>query len=52
MLYRVWPQSISYNKFKKIKYSWRVFREYEGFSVMFSLFLILEWAFIKIMKIK
>ena len=30
----------------------RIFREYEGFSVMFSLFLILEWAFIKIMKIK
>ncbi len=52
MLYRIWPQSISYNKFKKVKYSWRVFREYEGFSVMFSLFLILEWAFIKIMKIK
>ena len=52
MLYRIWPQSISYNKFKKVKYSWRVFREYEGFSVMISLFLILEWAFIKIMKIK
>lgn len=52
MLYRIRPQSISYNKFKKVKYSWRVFREYEGFSVMFSLFLILEWAFIKIMKIK
>ncbi len=52
MLYRIRPQSISYNKFKKVKYSWRVFREYEGFSVMFSLFLILEWAFIKILKIK
>ena len=52
MLYRKWPQSISYNKFKKVKYSWKVFREYEGFSVITSLFLILEWAFIKIMKIK
>lgn len=52
MQYRIWPQSISYNKFKKVKYSWKVFREYEGLSVMMSLFLILEWAFIKIMKIK
>ena len=52
MLHRKWPQSISYNKFKKVKYSWKVFREYEGFSVITSLFLILEWAFIKIMKIK
>ena len=52
MQYRIWPQSISYNKLKKVKYSWKVFREYEGFSVMISVFLILEWAFIKIMKIK
>ncbi|NCC70135.1 glycosyltransferase family 2 protein [bacterium] len=52
MNYRVWPQSISYNKLKKVKYSWYVFREYEKKSMITSTFLILWWALIKIAKIK
>lgn len=52
MNYRVWPQSISYNKFKKVKYSWFVFREYENKSIIKSTFLILWWGLIKIIKIK
>lgn len=52
MRYRVWSQSISHNKLKKVKYSWKVFREYENLSLIYSTFLILEWAFVKITKIK
>ena len=52
MRYRVWSESISYNKFKKVKYFWQVYREYEGFSVVKSLFLLMEWTVIKILKIK
>lgn len=52
MLYRVWPHSISYNKFKKVKFHWQVYREYEHFSVLKSILLTLEWAAIKILRIK
>lgn len=52
MLYRVWPQSISYNKFKKIKYFWKVYREYENISIIRSCMLLVRWSLLKIMKIK
>ncbi len=50
--YRVWPKSISYNKVKKIKYHWLVFREYEHFSILASAFLVGWWCAIKVLKIK
>ena len=52
MQYRVWPQSISYNKFKKIKYHWFVYREYEHKSIFTSSLLICWWGIIKVLKIK
>jgi glycosyltransferase involved in cell wall biosynthesis len=52
MQYRVWPQSISYRKFKKIKYHWFVYREYEHKSVLNSAFLIIWMGIIKVLKIK
>lgn len=52
MRYRVWPQSISYNKLKKVKYFWLVYRKYEHFSCFRSFLLIAEWTIIKLLKIK
>ena len=52
MQYRVWPQSISYNKIKKVKYHWKVYREYENFSVLKSVYLIVRYAIIKLLGIK
>lgn len=52
MYYRVWSQSISYNKFKKVKYFWIAYREYEDFSILKSLFLLMEWTVIKVLRIK
>ena len=52
VFYRVWPKSISYNKVKKIKYHWWVFREYEHFSVLTSILLVGWWCAIKVLRIK
>ncbi|MBK5201719.1 MAG: glycosyltransferase family 2 protein [Spirochaetaceae bacterium] len=52
MKYRIWTQSISYNKFNKIKYHWYVYREYENKAVIISSFLVIWWGLIKILKIK
>lgn len=52
MKYRIWPQSISYNKLKKIKYFWISWRKYEQLSLLQSLLLLTLWTAIKILKIK
>lgn len=52
MLYRVWPQSISYNKLKKLKYHWHAIREYGEVPVVGAFFLMCWWCFIKTVKIK
>lgn len=52
MKYRIWSQSISYNKFKKIKYFWKSWREYEHLSVPYSIVLLIRWTLNKLMKIK
>lgn len=52
MKYRVWSQSISHNRFKSVKYHWYVFRQYEGFGIVKSVFLEGLWAAVKILRIK
>lgn len=50
--YRVWPQSISYHKWKKIRYFWITWRKYEHLSVFQSCMLLLIWTVIKTLGIK
>ena len=52
MFYRVWPQSISYNRFKSVKYHWEVYKKYEKFSSLHSILLIVMWGIIKVFRIK
>jgi len=52
MKYRVWKKSISYNRFGSIKYHWIVYKDYENFSSIKAIYLIINWGFIKLLKIK
>lgn len=52
MEYRVRQNSISSNKFSLIKYHWKLYREVENLSVVRSVFHILVWCFIKVLRIK
>lgn len=52
MKYRIRKNSISSNKIQLIKYHWKLYREIEHLSVIRSLFHILYWCIIKILKIK
>lgn len=52
MRYRIRQNSISSNKFKVIKYHWILYREIEHLSVFRSVFHIIWWCIIKILKIK
>ena len=50
--YRLTPNSISSNKFDLIKYHWQLYRKIENLSYFRSVFHIIVWAIIKILKIK
>ena len=50
--YRIREGSISKNKFKVIKYHWILYRDIEKLSVPRSIFHILYWCIIKVLKIK
>lgn len=52
MEYRVRSNSISSNKLKVIKYHWILYRDIEHLSVIRSVFHILYWCLIKVLKIK
>lgn len=52
MRYRIRQNSISSNKFKVIKYHWILYCKIEHLSVFRSLFHIIWWCIIKILKIK
>lgn len=52
MKYRIRQNSISSNKFKVIKYHWILYREIEHLSVLRSVFHIVWWCMIKVLKIK
>ncbi len=52
MRYRIRKNSISSNKFSVIKYHWKLYREIEHLSVLRSLFHIIWWCVIKVLKIK
>ncbi|KRF60814.1 glycosyl transferase [Bacillus sp. Soil768D1] len=52
MKYRLRKNSISSNKVKLIKYHWYLYREIENLSLTRSIFHIVCWIFIKILKIK
>ena len=49
--YRERGDSISANKFKMIKYNWRIYREYEGFSFINSSFYIIRYLFMYLKKV-
>lgn len=46
--YRIGNQSISSNKFKLIKYEWKIYRELEGLSIAKSIFYLLSAITIKL----
>lgn len=50
--YRVRHDSISANKFQLIKYHWVLYRKIEHLNIMRSIFYILHWGVIKILRIK
>lgn len=50
--YRVRRGSISANKFQLIKYHWILYRKIEKLGVFRSLFYIIHWGIIKILRIK
>lgn len=52
MSYRVRKNSISSNKLDLVKYHWYLYRDIEHLSVIRSLFHIVCWGIIKILKIK
>jgi len=52
MQYRVRNNSISSNKFKLVKYHWKLYREIEHLSVLRSAFHICCWVFLKVFRIK
>lgn len=52
MKYRIRQNSISSNKFKVIKYHWILYRDIEHLSIARSIFHIMYWCVIKLLKIK
>lgn len=52
MKYRIRQNSISSNKLQLIKYHWKLYREIEHLSIIRSLFHIMYWCMIKLLKIK
>ncbi len=52
MKYRIRQNSISSNKFKVIKYHWILYRDIEHLSIGRSIFHIMYWCVIKLLKIK
>lgn len=52
MQYRVRQNSISSNKWSLIKYHWILYRDIEKLSVIRSLFHILNWGILKVLKFK
>lgn len=52
MKYRIRQNSISSNKFKVIKYHWILYRDIEHLSIERSIFHIMYWCVIKLLKIK
>ena len=50
--YRVRHDSISANKFQLIKYHWVLYRKIEHLNIIRSIFYILHWGVIKILRIK
>lgn len=52
MKYRIRKNSISSNKIKVIKYHWILYRDIEHLSIARSVFHILYWCVIKVLKIK
>ena len=50
--YRVRKTSISSNKISLIKYHWKLYREIEQLNIFRSLFHIIMWCVIKILRIK
>ena len=52
MKYRIRKNSISSNKWKVVKYHWKLYREIEHLSIPRSLFHIGYWGIIKILGIK
>ena len=52
MQYRVRVNAISSNKITLIKYHWQLYRDIEHLSVVYSVFHICFWIFLKIFRIK
>lgn len=52
MQYRIRQNSISSNKLKVIKYHWILYREIEHLSILRSVFHIIYWCIIKVIKVK
>lgn len=50
--YRVRHDSISANKFQLIKYHWILYRKIENLNIIRSLFYIIHWGIIKILRLK
>lgn len=50
--YRLSNNSISRNKFKMVKYHWKLFREVEHIGVLRSVYLLSYWIVIKLLKLK
>lgn len=52
MKYRIRRNSISSNKFKVIKFHWILYREIERLSIPMSVFHIVYWCVIKVLRLK
>lgn len=50
--YRIRKDSISANKLKLVKYHWTLYRKIEKLNIIRSLFYIIHWGIIKVLKIK
>ena len=50
--YRVTEDSVSRNKFKMIKYQYRLFRDFEHFSVIRAAYHTAMWCIVKVLGIK
>ena len=50
--YRIRKHSLSRNKLKLVRYHWILYRDFEQLSVIRSIFHIVVWAIIKVLKIK
>jgi glycosyltransferase involved in cell wall biosynthesis len=50
--YRLRDGSISNNKFSLVSYQWKIYRDFEKLSILYSVLLIINWGLLKIFKIK